>query len=81
MRYLIALFCPPLAMAWSGKPRQSIVAAMTLIIAAMTWTTGLGVLLVAFTMLWGCRVAGEHYADDELEGFLHLVQTTRSKQT
>jgi hypothetical protein len=80
MRYLIAMLCPPLAMAWSGRPRQAILAVLTLVVAAATWSSGVGVLLVAFTMLWGCRIAGEHYADEELEGFLHLMQSTKSNQ-
>jgi hypothetical protein len=80
MRYMIALCCPPLAIALARRPLQAIVATLLLVVAVATWSYGIGVVLAAFVMLWACRASGEHEAERELAGFLRLFNSTRSQQ-
>ena len=74
MMYLIALICPPLALALVGRPARAILAAMLLILAAVTWTAGPGLVLAALTVLWAVRVVGDSRAKRELDGFLEVFQ-------
>ncbi len=79
MKYLMALFCPPLAMARSGKPNQAIAATIILILAVFLWKSGLGVIMAALTMMWASRVVGDRYATDELEEFMRLFHSTKTR--
>lgn len=74
MNYLIALICPPLALAVIGRPSRAFAAAALLLIAAATWASGPGVVLAAFTILWACRDVGDRYAERELEEFHRLCR-------
>jgi hypothetical protein len=80
MRYMIALFCPPLAMVRSGKPGRALAVIGLLILAAITWSTGLGAIPAAFAMLWAIRTVGELEADEELAGFLRLFNAADPRQ-
>ena len=80
MRYILALFCPPLAMVRSGKPIRAIASTVLLILAALTWTSGLGMIPAALSMIWACRTVGETYATEELEGFLRLFNSTNTNR-
>ena len=77
MTYLIALICPPLAMALVGRPFRAILATMLLGIAVATWTTGVGLLVAALTILWACRTVGDSRAKRELDGFLEVFNETQ----
>jgi uncharacterized membrane protein YdjX (TVP38/TMEM64 family) len=72
MTYLIALLCPPLALAMIGRPVRAILATMLLGLAAATWTAGPGIVIAALTILWACRVVGDNRAKRELDGFLEV---------
>lgn len=72
MTYLIALLCPPLALVLVGRPLRAVLATMLLVLAAVTWTTGLGLVLAALTMIGACRAVGDSRAKRELDGFLEI---------
>lgn len=72
--YLMALICPPLAMALVGRPYRAILATMLLGIAVATWTTGLGLVIATLTILWACRSVGDSRAKRELDGFLEIFR-------
>ncbi len=75
MRYILALLCPPLAMARARKPLRAIASALIVVAAAFTWSSGLGFVLLAVDMAWACRVAGDSYAEEELSEFLRQFST------
>ncbi len=77
MTYLIALLCPPLALVLVGRPLRAILATILLVLAALTWTSGLGVLLAALTMIGACRAVGDTRAKRELDGFLEVFNEAK----
>lgn len=79
MRYILAVVCPPWAMSRAHKPFQATVAAMALVLAAITWSTGVGVLLAALVILWSSRVAGNSYAAEEVDTFLKLFHAEKAR--
>jgi predicted anti-sigma-YlaC factor YlaD len=79
MRYAIALFCPPLAMALARRPLQAFAATALLILAAVLWPAISGLFIAGLTVLWACHVAGAHYAADELEGLRESIRRSKMK--
>jgi hypothetical protein len=80
MRFLIALFCPPLAMARARRPFQALAATAVLVLAAFLWPSVGGLVLIGLTMLWACHVAGDQYAAEELEGFTAELRRMRPRR-
>jgi hypothetical protein len=80
MRYMIALCCPPLAIALARRPLQAIASTLLLVAAVATWSHAIGVVLAALVMLWACRAVGEHEAELELAGFRQLFNSTRPQR-
>ena len=80
MRYMTALFCPPLAMVRSGKPGRAIGAILLLVLAVFTWSSSFGLIPAALAMLWACRTVGETEAREELQGFLRLFNSADARR-
>ena len=79
MNYLLAVVCPPWAISKSRKPFQATLATMVLVLAAFTWSIGVGILLAAAVILWACRVVSDTYAAEEVEGFLKLFPAGKAR--
>jgi hypothetical protein len=79
MRYAIALFCPPLAMALARRPLQALVATALLVLAGVLWPAVSGLFLAGLTVLWACHVAGAHYAADELDDLRESIRRRKMK--
>jgi predicted anti-sigma-YlaC factor YlaD len=80
MRYVIALFCPPLAMARARRPFQALAATVILVLAAALWPAVGALGLIGLTMLWACNVTGDQYAAEELEAFTAEMRRMRPRR-
>ena len=74
MKYLLAVFCPPLALYLSGKTYQAIPSAILFALALATASIGVGPLIDFFLVLWAFRIVGESGAERQARAFVRTIR-------
>jgi hypothetical protein len=74
MRHALALICPPLALRACGRPYQAAVAAILFAAAIVTLSSGFGVFLDFFLILWANHAVGDEDARCEARDFIRTVK-------
>ena len=80
MRYILALFCPPLALMACRRWFQAAAAAILFALAVATARSGVGALVEFFLVLWAFRVVGEDGAAREARAFIRTVRPVRIRR-
>ena len=73
MRYILAMFCPPLALLTCRRPTQAATCAILFIVAVATAEQGIGAVLDFFLILWATNAVGDENADREAQAFKETV--------
>jgi hypothetical protein len=74
MKYLLAVFCPPLAMLACRKWVQALTCAVPFVFAIAWAESALGPLVAFFLILWAFHVVGDHDAGIEARAFVQSVR-------
>ena len=74
MRYLLAIFCPPLALLTCHRPWKAIAAAFLYALAIFTARWGVGVFIDFCLILWATHAVGDEQAGREVRAFVKTVQ-------
>jgi hypothetical protein len=75
MRYILAVFCPPLALLTTRRPWQAVVSAILFAIAIATaGFHGVGAVLDFFLILWASNAVGDEIAAREAREFIKTVK-------
>ncbi len=74
MRYLIAMLCPPLALAMCRRWFQAVLATILYGLAIVGMESGVGLLIDFFLILWAFRILGERSAELEARAFVRAVE-------
>ena len=75
MRYILAMFCPPLALLTSRRPWQAAVSAILFAVAIATaGYHGVGAVLDFFLILWASNAVGDEIAAREARDFIKTVK-------
>jgi hypothetical protein len=74
MRYILAMFCPPLALLICGRPKQAATCAILFIAAIATAEMGVGLVFDVFLVIWATNAVGDEGASRETLAFKQTVR-------
>lgn len=74
MRYILAVFCPPLALLVCKRWFQATCSAILFAVAIASAPYGIGAVIDFFLILWAVNVVGDDKADREAQEFIKTVE-------
>ena len=78
MRYLVALFCPPLALLACGRSHQAIINLILCLVGVATARWGLGIIALMAAVMWAINAVGDDRASLRTDEFVRTVKPIRT---